>query len=79
MNATEVINELERRGGIADKEWHGEKLELKTNEERIEEQWTQGEYVEDFEGQQWQQTIDGGAYDQFEIEVENTESKSPYS
>ena len=28
MNATEVINELERLGGIADQEWHGEKLKL---------------------------------------------------
>ncbi|CAF1678437.1 unnamed protein product, partial [Adineta ricciae] len=32
MNATDVINELEKRGAVADKEWHGEKLEMKTNE-----------------------------------------------
>jgi inorganic pyrophosphatase/exopolyphosphatase len=31
MNAEEVINELEKHGGIADKEWHGEKLKSKQN------------------------------------------------
>ena len=28
MNAEEVITELEKRGAVADNEWHGEKVDL---------------------------------------------------
>lgn len=37
MNAEEVIKELERHGGIADKEWHGEKLELNNYKQHMNE------------------------------------------
>ncbi|CAF1118579.1 unnamed protein product [Rotaria sordida] len=37
MYATEVINELEKHGGIADTEWYGEKLMLHGYKEQIED------------------------------------------
>ncbi len=37
MNAEEVIIELQKHGGIADKEWHGEKLELNNYKQQTEE------------------------------------------
>jgi len=56
MNATDVINELGRRGGVADKEWHGPKLELKTTEQREEEAWAaEGENEKDAEEKQEQE------------------------
>lgn len=39
MKAEEIINELEKQGGILDKEWHGEKPQLHHNlKENQEEQ-----------------------------------------
>ncbi|CAF2948397.1 unnamed protein product [Rotaria sp. Silwood2] len=37
MNAKEVIDELETHGGIADTEWHGEKLKLNDYKEKLED------------------------------------------
>jgi hypothetical protein len=81
MNATEVINELEKRGGIADKEWHGEKLEMKTNEQREEEAGIEGEYdPEAGAGYQEEQEINNGIENsRFEIEIEDSKSKKQNS
>lgn len=35
-NAEDVINELEKHGGIADEEWHGEKVQLQYAQEETE-------------------------------------------
>ena len=35
MNAKLVMQELEKYGGIADKEWHGEKLKLNHYEQQM--------------------------------------------
>ncbi|CAF3516693.1 unnamed protein product [Rotaria sp. Silwood1] len=37
MNAKEAIDELEAHGGIADTEWHGDKLKLNDYQEKIED------------------------------------------
>lgn len=78
MNASEVMNELQKQGGIADKEWHGEKLERKTYEQRAEE-WAaikDHEYEEEEEtiGQNGTNDLEAG---RFEIEVEDTKPKRP--
>jgi hypothetical protein len=69
MNATDVIKELEKRGGVADKEWHGEKLEMKTNEQRLQEQYEAAEGQEEQE----KNVVETG---RFEIEVEDSKSKN---
>ena len=77
MNATDVINELEKRGAVADKEWHGEKLEMKTNEQRVEEgafDETDGNQ-EEGEYQSEQGDINGIQTGRFEIEVEDSKNK----
>lgn len=63
MSATDVISELQKFGGTADYEWHGEKVEMKTHENHNEE----GEYDE--EGEEH----DGDAgVGRFEIEVQES-------
>jgi len=79
MNATNVINELEKRGGIADKEWHGEKLEMKTNEQREEEAGIEGEYDPDAGYQEEQEINNGIENSRFEIEIEDSKSKKQNS
>jgi len=74
MNATDVINELEKRGGVADNEWHGEKLEMKTQEQHAEEGW--GESDAD---QQGQEKTNGVETARFEIEVQDPKSKKQVS
>jgi hypothetical protein len=74
MNATEVIKELEKHGGVADKEWHGEKLEMKTNEQRAEEALVEGVSEQGFEGQQEKGINNGTDNHQFEIEVEESKT-----
>ena len=49
MSATEVIDELVKHGAVADATWHGEKLEMKTNEERAEEAWASQAAAEGFD------------------------------
>ena len=77
MNASEVMNELQKQGGIADKEWQGDKLEMKTYEQRAEE-WAAAkghEYEEEEEiGQNGTDDLEAG---RFEIEVEDTKAKRP--
>jgi hypothetical protein len=36
-HAEDAINELEKHGGIADEEWHGNKLELCNHKNQVEE------------------------------------------
>jgi len=74
MNATEAISELEKRGGVADKEWHGEKLEMKTEEERAAA-WSEGAYDEDLENPPEQGKSNGVDNNRFEIEIEETKTK----
>jgi hypothetical protein len=71
MNATDVINELGKRGGVADTEWHGEKLEMKTVEQRAEEGWGEGE--------QGQEKNNGIEPARFEIEIQDSKSKKQSS
>ena len=79
MNAMDVINELERRGGVADKEWHGEKLEMKTNEQRAEEAWGEGDFDPEAGHQQEQKATTGIENSRFEIEIEDSKSKKANS
>lgn len=80
LGATETVSELEKRGAIADKEWHGDRPEMKTPEERAAETAAmEGEYTGDIEAQQWAGTTNGVGYDQFQIEVEDAKSKAPRS
>lgn len=74
MNANEVMNELQKHGAIADKEWHGDKLEMKTREER-EEEWAANESYENEEEQIGQGGNNDGEAGRFEIEVEDTKTK----
>lgn len=60
LNAPEAINELNKRGAIADKEWHGEKIQMKTAEEHHKE-LTANENEQNA--------------DKFEIEIENSKEK----
>ncbi|CAF4678213.1 unnamed protein product [Rotaria sp. Silwood1] len=76
MNATETVNELQARGGIADKEWHGSKPEMKTAEEREQEVYEEGEYEQNGEERQWEGETDGVEHARFEIEVEDVKSKT---
>lgn len=76
MTANEVMNELQKHGAIADKEWHGDKLERKTYEQRAEE-WAANpdrDYEEEQIGQNGSEDIEAG---RFEIEVEETKPKRP--
>lgn len=75
MGASEVIQELTKHGAIADAEWHGEKLEMKTNEERAEEAWGTENYDEDVEGNYDPESPAQSEPSRFEIEVENPKSK----
>lgn len=76
MNGTDVINELEKRGGIADATWHGEKLEMKTNEQRAEEgAFDEGEYNQDGEYKSESGAPNGVESSRFEIEVEDSKTK----
>ncbi len=79
MNANSVINELTKRGGIADQEWQGEKLEMKTNEQR-EEEWAGEENQENAEAQEGEEKDNSAAAaDRFEIEIDDSKSKKPNS
>lgn len=60
MNATEVTSELSKHGGVADKEWHGDEIQMKTSEEHQKELKV-NEYEQDAA--------------KFEIEVENSPGK----
>jgi hypothetical protein len=73
MNATEAISELEKRGGVADKEWQGKKLEMKTEEERAAA-WSEGAYDEDLENPQ-EEGKNNGVDNRFEIEIDETKTK----
>src|SRR5437868_1317513 len=77
MKATDVISELTKYGGIADKEWHGDKLEMKTYEQRAEA-WAADEHNQEGEDQEEQENngVDTG---RFEIDVEETKPKRPNS
>ncbi|UJR35902.1 hypothetical protein I4U23_028645 [Adineta vaga] len=76
MNATAVINELEKRGAIADTTWHGEKLEMKTNEQRAEEgAFDEGENNQEGEYQSENGASNGFESSRFEIEVEDSKTK----
>jgi len=76
MNATETISELEKFGGVADQTWHGEKLEMKTNEERAEEGvFGESEYDQEADYQSGEGAIGGVENSRFEIEVEDAKSK----
>ncbi|CAF3036403.1 unnamed protein product [Rotaria socialis] len=79
MNAIGAIQELEKRGASADREWHGEKPELKTPEERAEETYPEEEYTEDVESEQWQGASNGIEFDRFDIEVEDPKLKAQES
>lgn len=69
MNADIVISELEKRGGVADNEWHGDKIEMKTYEQRAEEGHGEGE-----DGEEQGQNSEAAA-GRFEIEIEGSKSK----
>ena len=74
MNANEVMNELQKHGGVADTEWHGDKLVMKTYEQRAEE-WAASEgdeYEEQEIEQEGSNDVDAS---RFEIEVEDTKPK----
>ena len=73
MNASEVMNELTKRCAVADKEWHGEKLQMKTDEERAED-WAAGEHDQDGENQPGQE-INPDEAGRFEIEFEDSKPK----
>ncbi|CAF1653500.1 unnamed protein product, partial [Adineta ricciae] len=77
MNATDVINELEKRGAVADKEWHGEKLEMKTNEQRAEEGAFDENDPNEEEGDYQSEPgdVNGIQTGRFEIEVEDPKTK----
>ncbi len=77
MSATEVMNELIKCCAVADKEWHGEKLEMKTYDQRAEE-WAAGEYDQDTENQ-GQDTTNPDDAARFEIEFEDSKPKHPTS
>ncbi|CAF0906949.1 unnamed protein product [Adineta steineri] len=82
MSATEAINELQNRGGIADIEWHGDKLDMKTNEQREEEgEFEEGEYDEQgaYQEEQEQGASSGIEKSRFEIEIESSKSKKQSS
>ena len=71
MNATDVIRELERKNGVADNEWHGDKLEMKTNEERAEEAWADEEQEGDVDDAANESGANGVESARFEIEIED--------
>jgi hypothetical protein len=73
MNATEVMNELIKYCAVADKEWHGPKLEMKNYEERAAE-WAASGYEEDPENPQGQDFNPDEA-GRFEIEFEESKNK----
>ncbi len=73
MNASEVMNELTKCCAVADKEWHGEKLEMKSYEQRAEE-WAAGENDQGAENQQGQE-INPDEAGRFEIEFEDSKTK----
>jgi hypothetical protein len=74
MNASEVMNELRKYGAVADKEWHGEKLEMKTHDQRAEE-WAASEYNQEADEQQGEEKIDFADAGRFEVEFEDTKPK----
>jgi len=75
MNASEIIRDLEQKGAVADKEWHGEKLELKTNDQRAAEAWGTEENNQDFVEKNETGTNGNVESSRFEIEVEDPKSK----
>lgn len=77
FNSTAAVNELQTRGAIADKEWHGSKPELKVEEE-YDEEAAEGDYEQGVE-EQWQGATSGVGFDRFEIEVESAKSKGSKS
>lgn len=76
MNAYGALNELRKYGAIADKEWHGNRPEMKTYEERAEEALTENTYEQETENQPSQDTVNGVGYDRFEIETETSKSQT---
>ena len=76
MNATDVIRELERKGGVADNEWHGDKLEMKTNEERAEEAWEAEGEEEEVDESADKPATNGIETARFEIEIEDPKAKN---
>jgi hypothetical protein len=68
MNSTDTIQVLVERGGLADSEWHGEKLEMKSSDQHAEEQWAAHEYESEATDKQ-----DVG-YSRFEIQIDDQES-----
>ncbi|CAF3888873.1 unnamed protein product [Rotaria sordida] len=77
LDATEAVTELQARGGIADKIWHGEKPELKTLEEREQEAIAEDNDDQDAEEKKLEAKINGIEHDRFEIEVEDAKLKPP--
>ena len=75
MNAADATRELIKSNAVADNEWHGEKLEMKTQEQRAEEAWAESELEQDANGQQ----TDAAESGRFEIEMEDSRSKRPTS
>ena len=76
MNATDVVRELERKGGLADNEWHGDKLEMKTNEERAEEAWAAEAEEEEVDNPEDKPATTGIESARFEIEIEDPKAKN---
>lgn len=77
MNANEVLNELGKYGAVADAEWHGDKLEMKTHEQRAEE-WAASEEHQDGEDEE-EESIKVAEPGRFEIEVEDSKPKGQTS
>ena len=75
MNASDAMRELIKYNAVADKEWHGEKLDLKTNEQRAEEAWAAGGMEQGADGQETDVVKNG----RFEIEINDSKSKVPSS
>lgn len=71
MNAADATRELIKSNAVADKDWHGEKLEMKTQEQRAEEAWAESELEQGANGQQ----TDAAENGRFEIEMEDSSSK----
>jgi len=78
MNGKEVMNELEKRGGVADIEWHGDKLEMKSQDQR-EAEWAASENDQDTEDQEKKEKVNPVEASRFEIEIEDPKTKQQTS
>jgi len=74
MSATDVIQELTKHGAVADTMWHGEKLEMKTNEERAQEAWAAEESAAGYEGHIEEEFHVQSEPARFEIDVQGSKS-----